>query len=387
MLLAENNIFRQFKGLLVVVSLFLLYFQPPFLSADSKDNGQTGQIKIVDKDEKNKVGITLLPIIYYTPETKTAFGLGGFFTYRFGLFFKQARPSTFYLAGIYTQMKQFVFQLKPEIYLKNNSVFLTGNFLAQHFPNNFWGVGSNTNESAKENYTPQSYFFEVGYQKKIFTRIPIYVGVRYHVESVRILEKEPGKLLDQHLVPGSDGGFLSGPGIIISYDDRDNIFYPLKGYYLQTYCFWNNKVFGSDFNFFNYNFDLRNYIQIVDGQVLALQTIVDLNSGYVPFYRLATIGGDTILRGYYSGRYRDKDAIAFQAEYRFPLWWRFGAVVFGALGNVADRFDHFTWDTLRYAAGFGLRFKIISREKANIRLDFAFGPHTTGIYIKAGEAF
>ena len=391
MLDKENNKLSRYRSLLFLLVLIILISPSNFLWAEdkgtAKDNGQIAQAKITEENEKNKVGITLLPIVYYTPETKIAFGVGGIFTYRFGLFFKKARPSTLYLAGIYTQMKQYILQLKPEIYLKNNSILLTGNFLVQHFPTNFWGVGANTSDSTKENYTPQSYFLEFGYQQKIFTKIPVYLGIRYHLEDYRILEKEPGKLLDQHLVPGSEGGFLSGPGLIITYDDRDNIFYPTEGYYLQTYLFWNNKVFGSNFNFFNCNFDLRDYLPIADGQILALQATFAFNSGYVPFFRLSTLGGDTILRGYYSGRYRDKDLLAFQAEYRFPVWKRFSAVVFGALGNIADRLDHFTWDTLRYAAGFGLRFKVIPKEKANIRIDFAFGPHTTGIYLKAGEAF
>jgi len=342
---------------------------------------------VIKEEEKNNLGITLLPIIYYTPETKLAFGFGGLFTYRFGLFFKQARPSSLFVAAMYTQMKQFTLQLKPEIYLQNNSLFLSGNFLAERFPSKFWGVGANTEDTLEEIYTPETYSMEIGFQKILLASAGVYLGVKYHLERTRIVEKEPGKLIDQGVILGSQGGFLSGVGFIINFDNRDNIFYPTQGYYLQAYCFWNDGFLGSDFDYFSLKFDLRNYIRLAENQILAIQLILDTASGEVPFYKLPRLGGDTILRGYYQGRYRDKNLLALQAEYRFPIWKRVSGVAFVAAGNLADRLRNLSWDNLKYAGGFGFRFKIIPKEKVNLRVDFAFGPGTYGIYFKAGESF
>lgn len=386
MLKIENNRVKYFFRAFSLWAFFLFLCTPFLLLADDKAKEQSGQVTILSQ-EKNKVGFTILPIVYYSPETKLAFGSGGLFTYRFGLFFKQSRPSTLYFAAVYTLMKQFSFQIKPEIYLKNNSFFLTGNFLAERFPTKFWGIGGNTEESMLESYTPQNYFMEVGVQKKLFHDFPLYLGIKYHLESTRILEKEPGKLLDRDQVLGSDGGILSGPGVIINFDSRDNIFYPSDGYYLQAFGFWNNRIFGSDFNYFSFKLDLRTYISVSDSQILAFQAIFDTSTGDVPFYKLPRIGGDTLLRGYFSGRFRDKDLLAFQSEYRFPIWKKLSGVVFGAMGTLAGRLKDFSWDNLKYAGGFGLRFKIIPSEKANLRIDFAFGPRTSGIYFKAGESF
>lgn len=386
MLELENNRLRYLAAPLATLLLLVFLTGPSRLLADDKAKSQSGQVTIIN-DEKNKVGLTILPILYYSPETRIAFGAGGLLTYRFGLFFKQSRPSTLYLGAVYTQMKQFSFQAKPEIYIKNNSILFTGNFLAERFPTKFWGVGASTDESMLESYTPQTYFMEIGIQKKLFHNIPFYLGFKYHLENTRILEKEPGKLLDQGLVSGSNGGLLSGPGIIFNYDSRDNIFYPSSGYYFQAYGFWNDRIFGSDFNYISFKIDLRSYISVSDGQVLAFQAVLDTSVGEVPFYKLPRVGGDTLLRGYYSGRFRDRNLLAFQSEYRFPIWKKLSGVVFGAMGNLADRLRDFTWDNLKYAAGFGLRIKIIPQEKANLRVDFAFGPGTTGIYFKAGESF
>lgn len=387
MLRADN---KSIKTVAAAVLSFLLFFifEGQGLGAISKiENNKSQDITIIEKKEKNNLGLTAIPIFFYTPETKIAFGAGSLFTYRFGLLFKKSRPSTLYLGAIYTQMKQFSFQAKPEIYLKNNSVLLTGNFLAEKFPTNFWGIGSDTTESQKESYTPQTYFLEIGYQHKLFSNFPLYFGFKYHLESTKIKEKEPGKSLDRNEVIGSKGGLLSGPGLILNYDSRDNIFSPSDGLYFQLFGFINDRLFASDFNYISFKIDLRQYIPVGSNQVLAWQAIFDTCVGDVPFYKMPRVGGDSMLRGFYSGRFRDRNMAAFQTEFRFPIWKKISGVVFGAMGSLADRFRELSWDNLKYAGGFGLRFKVIPKENANIRIDFAFGPGTYGIYLKAGEAF
>lgn len=387
MLQADNKAIKNLARLMSFFLLLTIVLGHLLKAEDKLAQEKLKDISIIESKEKNKPGLTIVPIIYYTPETKLAFGAGSLLTYRFGLFFKKARPSTFYLGAIYTQMKQFSLQFKPEIYLKNNSLFLTGNFLLEKFPTTFWGIGANTTEEAKESYTPQTYFLEIGYQQKFLPEIPLYLGLKYHLEKTIIKEKEPGKLLDKDLIIGSNGGVLSGPGVIINYDSRDNIFSPEDGLYFQMYGFWNDRTFGSDFNYITFKTDLRQYISVGQNQVLAWQAIFDTCVGDIPFYKMPRVGGDSLLRGFYSGRFRERNMVAFQTEYRFPIWKRISGVVFGAMASLASRFRDLSWDNLKYAGGFGLRFKIIPKEKANLRVDFAFGPGTYGIYFKAGEAF
>ena len=93
------------------------------------------------------------------------------------------------------------------------------------------------------------------------------------------------------------------------------------------------------------------------------------------------------MRGYYSGRYLDKIFTAFQVEYRFPVFWRFSAVLFGGLGQVAPTFGDFAFDSMKAAAGAGLRFTIQKEPKMNLRLDFAFSPEGFQFYFNLMEAF
>jgi len=101
---------------------------------------------------------------------------------------------------------------------------------------------------------------------------------------------------------------------------------------------------------------------------------------------LPGVGGQNVLRGYYEGRYRDNLMAVVQAEYRFPVWKRLGATVFGGVGNVSSRFDNFAVGDLKYAGGAGLRFRV-SPEGVNLRLDYAVTPNSSGTYITIQEAF
>ena len=101
---------------------------------------------------------------------------------------------------------------------------------------------------------------------------------------------------------------------------------------------------------------------------------------------LSPLGGDSLMRGYYAGRFRDKVLLAGQAEYRLPLWWRFGLVGFVGAGGVADRVGILSTSAFKLTYGFGLRFRL-NREGENLRIDFGYGKGTSGLYFTAGEAF
>lgn len=195
-----------------LIILFLLLFLPfsTILQAQETTEQVGGQEEELAKVEKNKVSVTALPILYYTPETKLAFGAGGLLAYRLGLVFKEARPSTLFFAGIYTQMKQYTFQLKPEIYLKNNSIFLTGNFLAERFPTKFWGVGPDTDEEQVETYTPRPILWNSAIRENIFIKFLFTWVSDITWKKLRLLTKNQARFLIRGwLWVAKEGGFLA----------------------------------------------------------------------------------------------------------------------------------------------------------------------------------
>ena len=99
------------------------------------------------------------------------------------------------------------------------------------------------------------------------------------------------------------------------------------------------------------------------------------------------LGGEELLRGYYGGRYRERNLLAVQAEYRAHVWWRFGAVGFVSAGRVSHDLSDMDFSGFKPAVGLGLRFLLAPDEGLNLRADFGFGKESSGFYLGLGEVF
>jgi hypothetical protein len=135
--------------------------------------------------------------------------------------------------------------------------------------------------------------------------------------------------------------------------------------------------------------DVRRFFPLGAGQVLALQAKGRIMTGDPPFYRLATIGGISVLRGLYDGRFRDKTAVAVQAEYRFPIpiTKLLGGVVFAGVGEVAERPADLSLVDLQVAGGVGIRVMLDPRERINLRIDVGFSSYGVYPILVITEAF
>lgn len=336
-------------------------------------------------DKKFKPHVILLPIFSYSPETRLALGAGGVLYYRLGQEKEKTRPSSLGLVMVYTMNNQFRIQLRPEIYLSNNAYRVNAYVRFERYPTEFFGVRDNVPASAGEAYTPQAIGFHLSVKRKVFGSV--FVGVQYRIEKMSILDVEPGGLLAQGTIAGSTGGLLSGPGLNLSWDNRDNIFFPRRGSYLQFSADFFNPVFGSAFHYTVTNLDLRTYVPVFSTHVLAFQFVMRDIGGTAPFYELSTLGGPSILRGNLSGQYRDKALLAVQAEYRVPVWRRFGVDAFVGLGNVGPAIWDISFNRLKYSVGAGLRYRLDKQEGTNLRLDYGWGPARSGFYMTVQEAF
>ncbi len=187
---------------------------------------------------------------------------------------------------------------------------------------------------------------------------------------------------------GVEGGFTSGFGFDFVVDSRDAVFYPTRGGFHQLDFVWYAPLFLSEYRYTEVGVDLRRYFPLSPSQVLAIQVRANMVFGEVPFYDLPALGGGTIMRGYYEGRYRDLNAVAGQVEYRRHLWWRLGMVLFAGVGDVfgSDQSDP-SFSRLKYSLGGGLRFLFDQKQRINLRVDLGFGRDSNGIYFGLEEAF
>lgn len=335
---------------------------------------------------KNFPTVKVLPIVFYSPETK--FGGGIVSTINFKVSKKDSllQSSLITVLASYTVLKQRLLLIPFKILLPKRRYYTEGEVDFTNFTYSYWGNG-NTSDSIEKFQTKYSRvtFFFLRKMKYNF-----YGGIKYTYENFNITKVDSSaksELLNNKNIVGRTGGRNSGIGFQLTYDTRDNLYSTYKGALISLTGIYFTKPLGTDFEYNRYSLDATKYFTIFPKQILVLNAFFDYTVGNVPFTQLAMIGGQKKLRGYYEGRYRDKDLVSFAAEYRFKIYKRFGAVGFANLGKVAAEPKYFlNFDYYRYTVGGGLRYILNLKDRVSIRLDAAFGKHTSGYYLTVGEA-
>ena len=329
----------------------------------------------------------VFPIITRSLETGWNFGAVSAKIFPINRLDTVSRSSNIVVVGMFSTRKQVLFALNGTQYFNREQYILEEQLSTSYFPDKFWGLGNNTLDNQEESYSFRQAYLYFHLKRKMATKF--FVGIVYEAQKVWDINYVQGGLLDKAAIPGINGYFISGIGTSLSYDSRNNAFAPDKGLYMQL--FWNHfdRTWGSDFNYNNWVADIRTYQKLGDKSTLALQLLTfSSNGAEVPLRSLAAFGGATKMRGYYEGRFRDKQQMFFQGEYRFPVYKFLQAVVFGGLGSVASEWKEYAMDNIKYSAGGGLRFVLSKQEKLSLRLDYGVGQGTNrGFYVQLGEAF
>ena len=334
--------------------------------------------------------VLFLPALGSSPETGFMFGAVIVPQFKVRSSGPQTRSSSIFTSAIYTTKKQLLISIMPDIIFPDEEWTLNGNYFANYFPESYWGIGPLSDE--KDEIT--ALYTQVNLEQNILRRIEpgFFAGpyIRWSKLYNVSFENVEGEHIPGPEVNGTDGHTSMGVGWITRWDRRNSNMTPTRHHYVQFSFLGNPDWLGSSGNYSTYELDARKYIALstLNGQsVLAIQSLVNLQTGNPPFNDLATLGGDRINRGYYSGRYRDRNAAQIQAELRQKLRGRMGITLFAGTGEVWNRFEEFNLDNYKWTAGAGLRFNMNKQDPANLRIDFGFSKESTGFYLQFGEAF
>ena len=348
--------------------------------------GQDSTLRIV----KNKKKLVGFPAVLHSPEFSWAFGGAGSYNFRFKRKDSLIRTSFVQAFGIVTLRKQLVFGIDGNIFFPKELFILRIHASISRFPDRFWGLGNNSRDEDRENYAISQYYLFPQLLRNVYRKF--YVGAAYESQNVFSFEyqqKANGdpSIFDQQNVAGRKGSFISGLGVLLLWDSRNNAFSSSRGSYFQYYISQFSSILGSQFNYFSQILDARKFTSLSRTTVLAFQVLAHLNQGDVPIRSMANIGSASIMRGYYEGRYTHKNLIAAQCELRQNLISRFGVVAFVGLGRVASEISAFTLTDWKPSYGGGIRVALDESEKLNIRVDFGYGHNESGVYLNLSEAF
>lgn len=216
----------------------------------------------------------------------------------------------------------------------------------------------------------------------------LHIGLRYNYATVKTSLPTP----PETLAPILEGKVLdltvAGLGLVASWDTRDRQYSPREGTFAEFKSNFARGAFGSDVAFETYSATWNAYYTVSAPNVLAARVSLCKVSPSAPFFATCAYGSGDDLRGYESGRYRDTNMIAVQAEYRMRLSSRFGAVAFAGTGSVAGSFGDLFSSGQLPAGGLGLRYLAVPAQGVNISVDYAWGKDgSSGLYVYIGDSF
>lgn len=326
------------------------------------------------------------PYVYYTPETKLAFGAGGIFIYYTGEE-ENLSPSKINFGGYYSTNKQYKISFSNTSYFLGDKIYFYMPVSYGKFVNKYWGIGENSVDTGNAAYTMKTLSASMTFQVPPVVFQAERTGIILDFDKTDITDKQANHLLyDDSTTIGSDGGWMFGIGSDLLWDTRDNIFFPNSG----GYQYFKVIVYPGigDFSFTLFELDVKHFFAFKKDHVFATNFYFQAATGETPFYKVPAIGGQNRMRGYFFGRYRDNIYMMLQAEYRQYIWKRLGFVVFGGVGNVAHELMAYDFQNLKFSYGGGLRFLFNKKQHVNLRMDIGFGNDgNRGIYFGIEEAF
>ncbi len=197
-------------------------------------------------------------------------------------------------------------------------------------------------------------------------------NLTYKLEEVNINDIDSGA--SQALLNEEGKNTISSLIPSLSYDKRDNIYNPTRGYYLATSFQETGGFLGGDKNFYKYFASGEYYYSLFEKIVFQLKGQGGFankfsGSNDVPIYERFFAGGQYTIRGYKERSVGPKDPLTgdfvggnsmfvANAEVTFPIYEKLlkGAVFFDG-GNVWEKASNFASSSLKYGTGVGVRVK------------------------------
>ena len=251
------------------------------------------------------------------------------------------------------------------------------------FPTNFWGIG-HVNGDNDDNETEYRRIRVEALSRFLF-RIAknTYIGPMVNFKYIKALEiEEKGRPLFMNQDTKVHSQTM---GLSFTYDSRDFMLNAERGWFIQLDQTFTPRFLGNDYCFSSTDFTASTYRKVWKGGILAGEFHSGFNYGNPAWCNLNEVGSTKRMRGYYEGRYRDKNIIEGQVELRQHIKGRNGAVLWAGAAEVFPEFDALRFDKILPNVGIGYRWEF--KKRINVRLDMGYGKNGLGFMFNINEAF
>jgi len=369
----------------------LIPYRAPVAHTRIYDRFISGDTSALTLPSSQKPAWIISPFVSYAPETHLQFG--GIALYSFYVRHDSTTRVSAQSASVnYTLLHQYKFEMDPDVWTAHNVMHFTGTFIYQSIPLNYYGIGYKTLENDQQVLASKQVFLDAEAELEVFKNFRIgLTGVYYSFnfnlpDNTDFLQTSPSL----YALKGARSTF---GGISLIYDSRNYLNSTTSGAYMRLNTAYAPQGVSTINPLLNVNVQASYFIPVLPRNVLGLNaSAIGMYGRNVPFYFLPQLGGSSILRGYYSGRYRDKNALQIQAEYRFRIIQRLELAAFGGAGTVFG-YDAYNSSEIKPNYGSGIRYFFDLASRLSLRLDYGVGEkpageaRISGIYVQFGEAF
>ncbi len=309
-------------------------------------------------------------------------------------------PKSTYLSSIYfvpyTNFgQQYGFMSTLNLWSDRNLWNWPGEFKIQKLNPYSYGLGSNASSDKK--FTIDYDYIRLYVTANRRLRKYIYGGIglnidRYYNVHLNSDATQPNPFLDYNIGTTSSST-STGITFDLLFDNRRNSINPDKGFYSTIVYRLNPQFLGNSNVWGSLYLDARKYFPLHTQRrnIIAVWAFYWTSFGDVPYLNLPGTGmeyNERSGRGYSLGRFRGRQMIYLEGEYRFTIsqngFW--GGVLFANLQSLEEP-DTNQFQNVNPAIGFGARMKFNKSSNTNLDLDFGFGKESFNFYINLGELF
>lgn len=249
-------------------------------------------------------------------------------------------------------------------HFKDSRLSLKYDIAYNQMKRDFWGIGY-----ANASYTKKGRYFERSVSGNLQASYSFgncaagaSIGYRYY---------HAGEFTDT-LFAKSHRPYSFAPkfGVHFTLDTKDEDVFPTKGVFLMIEQDFFPGILSSDKAYYRTTLTFDFYQKAWKGSVFALDIFSQSNYGDTPWNEYCQVGGDTRMRGYYLGRYRDRNLLSMQLELRQIIYRGHSIAVWGGAINVFDSYRNMDIKNTLPTYGAGYRFQIAS---LILRADAGFG--------------
>ncbi|RCH54811.1 polymerase [Mucilaginibacter hurinus] len=347
---------------------------------------------LFEQDTSKGSSFFILPVVASAPETGFEGGGSALYSFYTDTVAPGQRVSNIFGYATLTTKGQSRLSLSTNYWTSQNKYHYTALVSYINFPFNFYGIGNETNSSDKDPLGHKRTRINLTAEKRFGKNI--YLGVVAGGLDYKFNDKAPGGIYGQlpaNSRPAGGSVLFAGPSFV--FDNRNNNTYTTKGTLVTSYFQLMKGLYGiNGYRGGLFNIEASQFFSLTKKLVLGFNAQAQsLVGSKEPFFLLPSLGNDEIMRGYYNGRFRDRNLVAGQGELRYRISNRFGIVGFLGWGEVFDK--SFSFAKLKPTIGGGGRYFFDVEKGLSMRVDYAYGEQRpgearqSGLYLSLAEAF